>query len=112
MPPNGYRITEPVHGFAAGDILNVTRRYRHWHRNRMELAHIGATPGAGTVVVVDDVTGFTESDVLDPTARIGDWHSYDRTFEACEDAVAIPETDEPTRLTMAALSRIADPISG
>ena len=112
MPPNGYRITEPVPGFAAGDVLNVTRRYRHWHRNRMELEHIGATPGADKVVVVAEVTGFTEANVLDPTARLGDWHTYDRTFEAGDDAVETPDPEEPTQLTMATLSSIADPISG
>jgi len=111
MPPNGYRITDPVLGFAEGDVLNVTRRYRHRHPNRMELEHIGATPGAATVVVADELTGFSESDVLDPTARISDWHVYGRTFPA-GDGTVVTTGEEPIQLTPAALSRIADPISG
>lgn len=110
MHPNGYRVTEPVHGFAAGDVLNVTERYGH-DGQRLVLEHIGDTPGAGTVVVVDEPTGFSERDVLDPTARFGDWQTYSRTFEAGGHTLGPEERDSPSRLTRAALSSIADPIS-
>jgi len=112
MPPNGYRITEPVPGFAAGDILNVTERYRHFHRDRLELERIGATPGTDRVVVrIDEPTGFSKSNVLDATARFGDWHRHSYTFDAGE---AAPEVDDagPTCITMATLRSIADPRSG
>ncbi|MFC6758168.1 hypothetical protein ACFQER_17955 [Halomicroarcula sp. GCM10025894] len=82
MQPNGYRVTEALAGFAAGDVLNVTERYGHRHGDRLMLEHIGDTPGADTVVVVDEPTGFSERDVLDPTARLGDWQDYSRTFHA------------------------------
>lgn len=106
MPPNGYRITATVPGFTVGDILNVTRRHRY--RDRLELEHIGATPGPATVIV-GAVTGFSEADVLDPTARFGDWHSHGRTFDAGEGAAVSTEAGA-THLTMATLSTIADPL--
>jgi len=112
MPPNGYMVTEQVPGFAVGDILNVTDRYRHWRGARLVLERIGATPGAERVVVVDEPTGFSERDVLDATARFGDWHHYSRTFEAGADTLGTAGSGDPTRLTMATLTSIADPISG
>jgi hypothetical protein len=112
MPPNGYTITESVPGFEEGDVLNVTERFRHWHRDRMVLECIGDTPGAERVVVVDEPTGFSERDILDETARFGDWHRYDRTFDAGATTLGDPGTEAPTRITMATLSSIADPISG
>ena len=111
MPPNGYRVTEAASGFAVGDVLNVTERYGHRHSDRLVLERIGDTPGADTVVVVDDPTGFSERDVLDATARFGNWQTYSRTFEAGGHALGPNERDGPPRLTMAALSSIADPIS-
>jgi hypothetical protein len=111
MHPNGYRVTEPVHGFAAGDVLNVTDRYGHHDGERLVLEHIGDTPGADTVVIVDDPTGFSEREVLDPTARLGDWQRYSRTFHAGGHTLGPDEPDRPTRLTMDALSSFADPIS-
>jgi len=111
MPPNGYRVTEAVPGFAAGDVLNVTARDGHRHSDRLVLERIGDTPGTDTVVVVDDPTGFSERDVLDPTARFGDWQTYNRTFHAGSHTLGPAERRGPPRLTMEALSSIADPIT-
>ncbi|MBX0305842.1 hypothetical protein [Haloarcula salinisoli] len=111
MQPNGYRVTEAVAGFAAGDVLNVTERYGHRYGDRLRLEHIGDTPGADTVVVVDEPTGFSERDILDPTARFGEWQDYRRTFHAGGSTLGPAERDGPPRLTMATLSSIADPIS-
>jgi len=111
MQPNGYRVTRPVAGFAAGDVLNVTERYGYRHGDRLRLERIGDTPGADTVVVVDEPTGFSERDILDPTARLGDWQSYSRTFHAGGSTLGPVERDSPLCLTMATLSSIADPIS-
>jgi len=111
MQPNGYRVTEAVTGFSAGDVLNVTERYGHRHGDRLRLERIGETPGADTVVVVGEPTGFGERDLLDPTARFGDWQSYRRTFHAGGPTLGPVERDRPLRLTMATLSTIADPIS-
>jgi len=106
MPPNGYRITEPVAGFATGDILNVTRRYRPRHCDSMELECIGDTPGSETVVVTDELTGFSERAILDETARLGDWHDYTHTV----DTGGVRGAATATRITRATLSRVADPI--
>jgi len=111
MSPNGYRVTESVPGFAAGDVLNVTERSGHRQSDRLVLEHIGDTPGADTVVIVDDPVGFSERDVLDPTARLGDWQTYSRTFPAGGETLGPDERDGPARLTMDTLSSIADPIS-
>ncbi|MDS0284571.1 hypothetical protein [Haloarcula onubensis] len=111
MQPNGYRVTEAVPGFAAGDVLNVTERCGRHHDDRLVLERIGDTPGTDTVVVVDDPTGFGERDVLDPTARFGDWHSYSRTFNAGGHMLGPRERDSPPRLTLETLSTFADPIS-
>lgn len=111
MPPNGYRVTEAVPGFAAGDVLNVTERSGHRHSDRLLLERIGDTPGADTVVVVDAPIGFSERDVLDPTARLGDWQTYSRTFHAGGATLGPDKREGPARLTMDTLSSIADPIS-
>jgi len=112
MKPNGYQITTTVPGFERGDILNVTERYRHWHRDEMALEQITSSPGSRTVIVTEELTGFSEGDVLDETSRFGDWHSYSRTFDADRDRLdAAVRTDGPVRLTMETLSRIADPIT-
>jgi len=111
MHPNGYRVTEPVHGFAAGDVLNVTERYGHHDGERLVLEHIGDTPGADTVVIVDDPTGFSERDVLDATARLGNWQRYSRTFHAGGATLGPDERETSARLTMDTLATIADPIS-
>jgi len=111
MQPNGYRVTEAVPGFAAGDVLNVTGRDGHRHGDRVRLEHIGDTPGADTVIVVDEPTGFSERALLDPTARLGDWQAYSRTFDAGGYTLGPADCERPPRLTMATLSSIAEPIA-
>jgi len=111
MLPNGYRVTEPVPGLAAGDVLNVTERHGHHGPDRLVLERIGDTPGADTVVVVAEPTGFSERNVLDETMRVGDWHQYSRTFTAGDPTLGPTGRDDTARLTMATLSSIADPIT-
>lgn len=111
MQPNGYRVTEAVPGFAAGDVLNVTERYGHRHGDRLRLERIGDTPGADTVLVVDEPTGFSEDALLDATARLGDWQAYSRTFDAGGHALGPADRERPPRLTMDTLATIAEPIS-
>jgi hypothetical protein len=109
MKPNGYQITEPAPGFAAGDILNVTARFGY--RNEMELELISASPGSKRVVVTDEPTGFSERNVLDPTARFGDWQRFSRTFAAGDDTVIDGTAgDGHVCITPATLSAIAEPM--
>jgi len=112
MKPNGYQITTAAPGFDPGDILNVTERYRHWHRDEMKLELITGSPGSQTVTVTDELAGFSERDVLDETSRIGDWQAYSRTFDGGVDRLTTAvATDGPVRITAETLSQIADPIT-
>ena len=112
MKPNGYQITTTVPGFERGDILNVTERYRHWHRDEMALEQITSSPGSRTVIVTEELTGFSEGDVLDETSRFGDWHTYSRIFDGGREPLEVAvRTDGPVRITTETLAHIADPIT-
>ena len=112
MKPKGYQITEPIPEFAEGDVLNVTERYRPWHRNEMMLELIGSSPGSKTVIVTEDAIGFSERGLLDATARFGDWHTYCRTFDAGGEILSdATETDGLVRITPESLSAIAEPMA-
>ena len=102
MSRDAYRLTEPVAGFSAGEVLEVTARFGDWHVHDLELEPRRPSPTTPSKVVVTDADpGFGEAAILDETARFGDWHECALAFE--------PGTsDGPMEIAMDALETVAE----
>lgn len=110
MNEHRYEVTESVAGFEEGDILDVTARFGDWHTYDMKLTKNPSSFRPETVVVTGSDAGFSEAEILDPTARFGDWHEHDLSFEPGTATDGSESASGRTRLTMAELQQIADPV--